>query len=533
MIDLPDELWIRIFDIAADEDVIFTPWAPTNLAECAWFKNVFNEWALRTPQEALIHLQRRSYQTKKAIMRTCRKWRRLGAEFLYRSLFFNDPNKLHSLHRAMNMPQNAKLGWWTRRLHLTKYYASTSRQTTMDDMENTLLSIIRRCPNLEIFMIDWPMGEIFGPVAHALANSVSSSLRVLHCVLPSEALSKVIWALPSFPHLLSLHLEFQTPKPASQIKELISLGSASNLQITLLSLQQLSLRGHFQQFVEQAVTGWDLPSLLSVTFDCGSTSTDQPDTLAFIKKYGSKLNFLDLYCIPPLDVGQILNVCPELSTFAFNADWKLEGGALLTPSQLTMNVMAHPKISTIGLHGLLYAFEVGYAAEYMKSEPIHGRVIQRSNDLNVGALNRINFPNLRRIRVLNRSVLTDLNNAGRPGSEGALKRWQTWFDTTLAANIRLEDCTGNLLGNLPDNGYEGEEEEEEEEDESENEESEEYSEGEYEDDWEGPEPAENQGYDVSELRKLVEEVREMAAGREDNPMFSGPALTINGGYGPI
>lgn len=33
MIDLPDELWISIFDLAADEDVIFQPWTPTNLAE--------------------------------------------------------------------------------------------------------------------------------------------------------------------------------------------------------------------------------------------------------------------------------------------------------------------------------------------------------------------------------------------------------------------------------------------------------------------------------------------------------------------
>jgi len=63
--DLPDELWQQIFDLAADEDVIFSYGLPTNMAECAWYKNAFGEWALRTPQEAINLVQRRSYATKK------------------------------------------------------------------------------------------------------------------------------------------------------------------------------------------------------------------------------------------------------------------------------------------------------------------------------------------------------------------------------------------------------------------------------------------------------------------------------------
>lgn len=65
-LDLPSEIWTQIFDLAADEDLIFQYGLPTSMAESAWFKSVIEEWALRTPQEALNLIQRRSYSTKKA-----------------------------------------------------------------------------------------------------------------------------------------------------------------------------------------------------------------------------------------------------------------------------------------------------------------------------------------------------------------------------------------------------------------------------------------------------------------------------------
>jgi hypothetical protein len=63
--EVPDEILTQIFDLAADEDVIFQYGLPTAMAESAWFKNAFNEWALRSPQEAINMIQRRSYATKK------------------------------------------------------------------------------------------------------------------------------------------------------------------------------------------------------------------------------------------------------------------------------------------------------------------------------------------------------------------------------------------------------------------------------------------------------------------------------------
>lgn len=63
--ELPDEILTQIFDLAADEDVIFQYGLPTVMAETAWFQNALDEWALRSPQEAVNIIQRRSYATKK------------------------------------------------------------------------------------------------------------------------------------------------------------------------------------------------------------------------------------------------------------------------------------------------------------------------------------------------------------------------------------------------------------------------------------------------------------------------------------
>lgn len=61
----PAEIWAQIFDLAADEDVIFQYGLPTTMAESAWYKHGVDQWMLRSPAEALNLVQRRSYKTKK------------------------------------------------------------------------------------------------------------------------------------------------------------------------------------------------------------------------------------------------------------------------------------------------------------------------------------------------------------------------------------------------------------------------------------------------------------------------------------
>ncbi|RDB18432.1 hypothetical protein Hypma_000341 [Hypsizygus marmoreus] len=530
--DLPAEIWAQIFDQAADEDVIFQYGLPSSMAESAWFKNFHDEWALRRPTEALNLVQRRSYTTKKAIVSTCKAWHRMGSELLFRCLFFNDPRKLLSLCETLDSSSatattvSSSLGWWTRRIHLTSY----RRSTTISELEDAFISVIRHCPNLEIFIVDVPMEKTFGPVADALATYTLKSLRTVHWTVSCEALPKVIWALDSLPNIVCAHINFDTNK--SEDPECIPLGSASGLRLNLPRLQQLSLRGYFGQFLEQAV-GWSIPSLKSFTFDCGTHRTDQPDAVGFLTAHGAKLVFLDLNCIPALNVAKILDLCPRLTTFSFNADWRVQppsqevqaNGGSTTTSQ-TMSILVnqpHQNITTIGLHGLMYAFGVGFAAEISSGDPLRAHVIRRSNDLNVAALNRSNFPKLLRVRTLSPSMLTDLNKADGPSQEeGGMERYDLWWGMLSGVGIRLEDCTGALLGTLPVD----EDEEDEESDEEEEEESDEYEYESEDDEVEGDSSTRRRPRvsNISELRQLLEECRAMEEKREESPfaaMLSG------------
>ena len=421
---------------------------------------------------------------------------------------------------------SSSLGWWTKRIHLTRYHPLPSLNVTMQDLDNALMSVIRLCPNLEIFIVEWPMGNTFGPVVDTLAAYARKSLRTVHWNVSREAASKVIWALDSLPHLLAAHIHFET---AAEDEEAVQLGSASNLTLTLPHLQQLSLRGHFQEFLEQA-TGWSLPGLRSFSFDCGNIRIDQPDAMAFLARHGAKLIILDLSCIPALDVPRILDMCPLLTTFSFNADWRIQQPGEEVPVPTTSNTVTlanqtmsllvhhpHPNITSIGLHGLMYAFGVGYAADYATREPLQAHVIRRSNDLNIAALNEINFPKLQRVRALSRAMLQDLNDEDGPSEgDGGVERYDSWWSMLSGSGIRLEDCTGALLGTLP---------EDEHEEESEEEESDEDEDSEEEVKWGfhiPPMPVEG-GAHLSELRQLLEECRLMAEEREESmfaPMFT-------------
>ncbi|EGO03152.1 hypothetical protein SERLA73DRAFT_174592 [Serpula lacrymans var. lacrymans S7.3] len=507
--DLPPELWSYIFDLAADEDVIFYPGLPTTMAQSTWFKPPWkDDWQLRTPQDAINMIQRRSYATKKTVIATCRGWRRLGTEFLVRCLFFDNPTKLRDLCAIFD--RDPGLGWWARRIHITHF--SNGRGPKIDDFENPLISILHHCPNLEIFIVDWPMASSFGPIAETL-GAYCTKLRTVHWHVPSETLPKVIWALDSLPSLVSVHIEFDAPTVDS---DTITLGAASNVRLNLVNLHQLSLRGFCQEFLEQA-TGWNFPGLRSFSFDFGSNRHDLPDLVSFLAHHGTQLLLLDLDCIPPLDVCTILDMCPLLVVFSFNPDWKLpsmNGNDTLTNANseddfsqpVAIVNRPHEHIKHIGLHGLLYAFGVGYAAEYASVDPLRTMMIRRANDRNFDALVKANFPSLRCVRVLSPTVLLDLDAADGPDVL-CFERWERWWNMCNHMGVRLEDCTGAQLGILPQDEEDEEEEVEEEEERWDDDETE----CEYKNDTGG-------GVSVTELRQLLDECRKMSAER-DNPTF--------------
>ncbi|KAJ6546203.1 hypothetical protein DFH09DRAFT_1171480 [Mycena vulgaris] len=93
-----------------------------------------------------------------------------------------------------------------------------------------------------------------------------------------------------------------------------------------------------------------------------------------------------------------------------------------------------------------------------------------------------------------------------------MERWERWWEVCRRAGVRLEDCTGGLLGELPQDEPESESESDEAEDEEE--------EGEGEWSIAVPPMASEGGNHIDELRQLLEECRAMDEGRDENYMFN-------------
>jgi len=236
---------------------------------------------------------------------------------------------------------------------------------------------------------------------------------------------------------------------------------------------------------------------------------------------------MNLNVDPPVDVPTVLDICPALTTFTFNADWRIN--VFGTVSNITKR--PHPHISTIGLHGLSYAFGIPVGSPLGTVEdwsPLLTQIRRRHNDLNMAALNKSNFPKLQRIRALSQSMLNALNRSDGPSREnGGYDRWNRWSTTCARSGIRLEDCTGQSLGTLPqDDEYEDESEEDESGDEESD--DDEDQDGDDDDDsgeWESDEEEPEWGRRVSplpegngrtmELTRLLEECRVMNEGRDE------------------
>jgi hypothetical protein len=374
-----------------------------------------------------------------------------------------------------------------------------------------LVTIVHHCPNLELFTVEWPITASFPAIADSLVSYSAKSLHSVRWKIGPECLAGLIWALDALPSLVSISIDFEnfsmtpsTPRDgASELSEDTSplLGTASHISLSMDYLQQLSLRGHSEEFVEQAI-GWSFPVLQSFTLDFAAHRNNLPDVVEFLKHHGAQLTFLDLNTILTLDLPGILAACPMLTHCSFNPDWRLpfhgDPGDGAPPTLLGE---PHPHITHLGLHQLLHAFlppshPTSNSAQGGTGLPqVATMLLQRTNDLTFSQLTRTMFPALKVVRVLNRTLLAGLERQNGPEDEG-YARWERWEEQCEAEGVRLEDCTGALLGDLP---MDSEDEWEEEED----------SEYEYvyeeveEDDALRPS-------NVKELRDLLDEIRRMS-----------------------
>jgi hypothetical protein len=448
-------------------------------------------------------------------MFTCKQWYRVAYHLLFRYLFLSDIMRLPPL--CLVLDRYAWLGWYVKRLHLVRYYSP--RRFTVAHVENMLVTIIQHCPNLQLFTVEWSITSSFPVIADSLVSYSAKSLRSIQWKIGLDCLAGLIWALDALPSLVSLSIDFENvsisvtpPDGASEIAEDTSplLGTASHISLSMDNLQQLTLRGHSQEFVEQAI-GWSFSMLQSFTLDFAAHRNNLPDVEEFLKHHGMQLTFLDLNTIPALDLPGILASCPMLTSFSFNPDWRLpfhadaaDGGAA------TLLRVPHTRITHLGLHQLLHAF---LPSPQSTNNNAHGGgalpqvatlLLQRTNDLTFSQLTKTLFPALKVVRVLNRTLLAGLERQNGPEDEG-YARWERWDAQCRLEGVRLEDCTGELFGDLPlDSDDEWEEED---------------SEYEWVEEEEEGADAGLRPSNVKELRDLLDEIRRMSVS-EPTPFLS-------------
>ena len=144
-------------------------------------------------------------------------------------------------------------------------------------------------------------------------------------------------------YLVTVHIDM----PSDQ--ECTMLGSASDLPLRLSNLQQLSLRGFIREFLEQSVR-WQMPSPRVFSIDFGISQYESPDVVVFLTTHGLNLVVLDLKSErrSHVDAPTILDICPALTTFTFNADWRINR----TCSVSNITKRPYPHTTTIVFHGL-------------------------------------------------------------------------------------------------------------------------------------------------------------------------------------
>lgn len=316
-------------------------------------------------------------------------------------------------------------------------------KTNEEDFAETttiLSSMIHLCKNLEVLFIDLPLVDTFSGMANALCIYRPRKLQTLYLHTALDQLRSVILTLDTLASsLIHVHIEIR-----GSVLEEVKLGVMSGIVITFPRLRQLSLCGHISDFVEQA-SSWEFPELEMLTLDCLPYNEGMPDIEELLRNNGTQLTHLDINAISTstVNVPSLVDLCPQLQMFSFNADWHFPDNGRDTAVLVRV---PHPNITFIGLHGLRHAFGVGW----IPGVSPHLQSIRRhDNDRNMRALNKTNFPKLARVRVLDKGLLQDLEAANGP-SKDCYGRYERWWDHCIGQRIKLEDCTGNDLGILPD-----------------------------------------------------------------------------------
>lgn len=308
-------------------------------------------------------------------------------------------------------------------------------RTNEEDFAETseiLSSMVNSCRGLELLFIDLPLMRSFPEVADSLCTHLPRRLQTLCLHTSLDQLRSILIVLDTLSaSLLHIYIEIRGP----DVDE-VKLGMMSGIVITFPRLRQLLLYGRISDLVEEA-SSWEFPSLEILTLNCLYFKEAIPDVEELLRNNGSQLTHLDVDAMSTVDLPSLAQLCPRLESLSFNGDWHFSGSPLRFP---------HPNITFVGLHGLRHAFGVGWVPGV---SPHLQHSQQHHNDNNMRALSRTKFPKLDRVRVLDNTLLQDLEAANGP-SKDCYRRYEWWWDHCIGQGFRLEDCTGADLGTLPD-----------------------------------------------------------------------------------
>ncbi|KAF8314439.1 hypothetical protein DL93DRAFT_1063679 [Clavulina sp. PMI_390] len=338
---LPTELWRIIFEFATETALFFeNRWTYVGQA------NPFDEAELSSPSTSLDAFPA-TVRANTSILLVCKRWHAIARGLLWRRIVIRRRAQLDCILRTleasadkrMNHSTNrsSSLGWHVTHLKMMVTVHGTAEK---EQLTRTVQRLLKLCPRLIVFIDAAPYGlqELSSPfLASCDDETAHDAVKSLRSLVWSYGGPK-LFDLESMSHILSLRsITIHSPTPSDPPPTLpISVPTLTALDLSIA----WNNHAHWR-FVAEHV---QLPSLRSLTVRTpatgdGAMSVEAYSSLhTFLSTHGSSLQSLDICIVPravepsarlvlgaqttnQTDIGQILQLCPNLTDLVISARW--------------------------------------------------------------------------------------------------------------------------------------------------------------------------------------------------------------------
>ena len=270
--------------------------------------------------------------TKQAIIRVCRQWWALGAEFLYEAVTLPDDapqiDKFIETIRQSQSSSTIGYGWWIKRIQ----WAPHGRGSYFENVS----ILLNHCPNLKILLVKrWAAIGYKDQVllAQLLQSVVSASLKRLDFIVDfreDDGSVQINNVLPNF-HLHSLSLTIGEPNLLEPLS--LDFGAISTL---VLVVQRLTA----------ALPNWSFPNLRSLSV-FHFEEDEIPSLVSLVERHRQTLKCLHLHPLgPQCDTNTLLSVAPNLISLS-TTHGHFRWFATVTDGGLSRQ---YPSITHIGIY---------------------------------------------------------------------------------------------------------------------------------------------------------------------------------------